>query len=103
MAPQDRDVRRHERAPAEPKQQTTSTQRTTPQQALWSCAVAVVVVFILGILFYGINAVDHPQTATGPTATSVGNGDKAASGSSVSTTGQGGSQTSKQPAENKAQ
>jgi hypothetical protein len=103
MPPQERDVRRHESAPVEPKPQTTSTQRTTPQQALWSCLVAVVVVFILGILFYGINAVDHPQTATAPAIPSVSN--KAASGrnDSASTTGQGGPRASKQPARDRAQ
>jgi hypothetical protein len=76
MTYDDRDLPGGRMTPVEPRRRAEPPQRTTPRQALWSCAVAAAVVFVLAVVFYGINAADHPQTAANPTraATSADTG-----------------------------
>ena len=40
----------------------------SPRQARWSLAIAVAIVVILGLTFYGINAKRESQTAANPPA-----------------------------------
>jgi hypothetical protein len=61
-------------SPVEPRRRDEPSQRVGPRQALWSCAIAAAVVVVLGIAFYRINAVEHPQTAAQPTSTTTGQG-----------------------------
>ena len=97
MTYQDRDPPGGRMAPVEARLRGEPSQRATPRQALWSCAVAAAVVFVLGVVFYGINAADHPQTATAPATPS------ASTAGAPQTTGQGGSQNQNQPTGKDAQ
>jgi hypothetical protein len=90
MTYQDRDPPGGRMSPVEPRRRAEPSERVGARQALWSCAVAAAVVVVLGIVFYRINAVDHPQTAAHPAPTAT----------SPQTTGQGGAPSANQPAGN---
>jgi len=67
-----------------------ASSRVTPHQALWSCIAAIAIVFVLGVVFFGIDAeraASHRASANlvQPTAPAV-----------LSTTGQGGTMGSRQ-------
>lgn len=71
MTYQQPDPGRGRMAPADPRRRPDPSQRATPRQALWSGAVAIAVVFVLGIVFYQINASDHPRATNAPATTSA--------------------------------
>jgi hypothetical protein len=80
------------------------TLRATPRQAMWSWVATVAIVFILGIVFYGINAqrtneggrpvvtaLPAPTTSAAPTAP------EAKATTPAETTGQGGATDQTEP------
>jgi hypothetical protein len=94
MTQHERTPQRHQQPSAASRSPAPPQQRTTPRQALWSCLVAVAVVFILGILFYGINAAENrsiaASTHTAPTNISAGATASSKAQNTPGTTGQGG-------------
>jgi hypothetical protein len=75
-------------------------QRVTSQQALWSCAIAVAIVFVLGVMFYGINAADQRQTASAPAPATTAT-QTTGTGEQSTTTGQGGGAAKQDQPQNK--
>jgi hypothetical protein len=87
MTTQERGPASGRMAPVEPTRREPDSQRATPRQALWSWAVAAAVVFVLGIVFYQINAADNSHVVA----------KRAPVTPSIQTTGQGGSPNAPQP------
>jgi hypothetical protein len=80
--------------PQSPAQQRDDpTMRATPRQALWSWVAAIVIVFVLGVVFYGLNAADTAKTAA--------NSAPVAGTATPATTGQG--QNAAAPSQSSAQ
>src|SRR5262245_9411027 len=73
------------------------TVRATPRQAAWSWVATAAIVFILGVVFYGINAQRTPQGG-GPMVTASPTTPSPATGAPpAETTGQAGTSDQAQP------